>query len=47
MLTGTPTGVGLSTRTWMHAGDQLNGEITGLGSIDVQIVADPAASSPN
>lgn len=47
VLTGTPAGVGLSTGTWMHAGDRLHGEITGLGSIDVQIVDDPTASAPN
>lgn len=45
VLTGTPAGVGLSTGTWMHAGDRLHGEITGLGAIDVQIIesaVDPA-----
>jgi 2-keto-4-pentenoate hydratase/2-oxohepta-3-ene-1,7-dioic acid hydratase in catechol pathway len=39
VLTGTPAGVGLSTGTWMHVGDQLKGEISGLGSISVQIIA--------
>ncbi|MBT2533011.1 fumarylacetoacetate hydrolase family protein [Arthrobacter sp. ISL-48] len=38
VLTGTPAGVGLSTGTWMHAGDQLKGKISGLGSISVQII---------
>lgn len=38
VLTGTPAGVGLSTGTWMHIGDQLKGEISGLGSINVQIL---------
>ena len=37
VLTGTPAGVGLSTGTWMRAGDQLKGQISGLGSISVQI----------
>lgn len=39
VLTGTPAGVGLSTGTWMHVGDQLKGQISGLGSISVQIIA--------
>ncbi|MCZ9880664.1 fumarylacetoacetate hydrolase family protein [Arthrobacter sp. B2a2-09] len=39
VLTGTPAGVGLSTGTWMHVGDQLNGQISGLGSISVQIIS--------
>lgn len=38
VLTGTPAGVGLSTGTWMHTGDQLKGQISGLGSINVQII---------
>jgi 2-keto-4-pentenoate hydratase/2-oxohepta-3-ene-1,7-dioic acid hydratase in catechol pathway len=37
VLTGTPAGVGLSTGSWMQVGDQLEGTITGLGSISVQI----------
>lgn len=39
VLTGTPAGVGLSTGTWMHVGDQLEGQISGLGSISVQIIS--------
>lgn len=38
VLTGTPAGVGLSTGTWMHAGDQLKGQISGLGQTSVQIL---------
>jgi 2-keto-4-pentenoate hydratase/2-oxohepta-3-ene-1,7-dioic acid hydratase in catechol pathway len=38
VLTGTPAGVGLSTGTWMQPGDQLEGRISGLGSISVQII---------
>ncbi|BCW45159.1 fumarylacetoacetate hydrolase family protein [Arthrobacter sp. StoSoilB5] len=38
VLTGTPAGVGLSTGTWMHVGDELKGQISGLGSISVQII---------
>jgi 2-keto-4-pentenoate hydratase/2-oxohepta-3-ene-1,7-dioic acid hydratase in catechol pathway len=43
VLTGTPAGVGLSTGTWMHAGDHLEGRISGLPPLRVQIVA---ADSP-
>jgi 2-keto-4-pentenoate hydratase/2-oxohepta-3-ene-1,7-dioic acid hydratase in catechol pathway len=39
VLTGTPAGVGLSTGTWMHVGDDLKGQISGLGSISVQILS--------
>jgi 2-keto-4-pentenoate hydratase/2-oxohepta-3-ene-1,7-dioic acid hydratase in catechol pathway len=39
VLTGTPAGVGLSTGTWMNVGDRLAGEITGLGTLHVEIVA--------
>jgi 2-keto-4-pentenoate hydratase/2-oxohepta-3-ene-1,7-dioic acid hydratase in catechol pathway len=46
VLTGTPAGVGLATGTWMHTGDHLHGEITGLGSIDVHIVDDHTAPAP-
>jgi 2-keto-4-pentenoate hydratase/2-oxohepta-3-ene-1,7-dioic acid hydratase in catechol pathway len=45
VLTGTPAGVGLSTGTWMHVGDQLKGQISGLGSISVQIIS--ADNQPN
>ncbi len=37
VLTGTPAGVGLSTGIWMNVGDQLDGEITGLGTLHVEI----------
>jgi 2-keto-4-pentenoate hydratase/2-oxohepta-3-ene-1,7-dioic acid hydratase in catechol pathway len=39
VLTGTPAGVGLSTGTWMNVGDRLDGEITGLGRLHVEIAA--------
>jgi 2-keto-4-pentenoate hydratase/2-oxohepta-3-ene-1,7-dioic acid hydratase in catechol pathway len=39
VMTGTPAGVGLSTGIWMHVGDHLQGEISGLGSLEVEIVA--------
>jgi 2-keto-4-pentenoate hydratase/2-oxohepta-3-ene-1,7-dioic acid hydratase in catechol pathway len=39
VLTGTPAGVGLSTGVWTEVGDRLRGEITGLGSLQVEIVA--------
>jgi 2-keto-4-pentenoate hydratase/2-oxohepta-3-ene-1,7-dioic acid hydratase in catechol pathway len=38
VLTGTPAGVGLSTGTWMQVGDRLQGEISGLGSLEVEII---------
>jgi 2-keto-4-pentenoate hydratase/2-oxohepta-3-ene-1,7-dioic acid hydratase in catechol pathway len=38
VLTGTPAGVGLSTGIFMGVGDRLHGEITGLGSLEVEIV---------
>lgn len=38
VLTGTPAGVGLSTGIWMRVGDRLKGEISGLGSLEVEIV---------
>ena len=40
ILTGTPAGVGLSTGTWLSAGDRLEGRITGLGSLQVEIIDD-------
>jgi 2-keto-4-pentenoate hydratase/2-oxohepta-3-ene-1,7-dioic acid hydratase in catechol pathway len=41
VLTGTPSGVGLSRGEWMEIGDRLEGEITGLGILSVEIVKDP------
>ncbi|QSE87288.1 fumarylacetoacetate hydrolase family protein (plasmid) [Rhodococcus pseudokoreensis] len=40
VLTGTPAGVGLSTGTWTKVGDRLDGEIDGLGSLQVEIIDD-------
>lgn len=37
VLTGTPSGVGLATGTWLRAGDLIECEITGLGSMRVEI----------
>ncbi|MBU8865908.1 fumarylacetoacetate hydrolase family protein [Paenarthrobacter aromaticivorans] len=45
ILTGTPAGVGLATGTWMNVGDQLKGEISGLGAISVEII-DGANTQP-
>ncbi|MFF8227508.1 fumarylacetoacetate hydrolase family protein [Streptomyces caelestis] len=36
--TGTPAGVGLATGEWMKPGDLMEGEITGLGRLSVEIV---------
>jgi 2-keto-4-pentenoate hydratase/2-oxohepta-3-ene-1,7-dioic acid hydratase in catechol pathway len=38
VLTGTPSGVGLATGSWTKVGDSLEGTITGLGTIHVEIV---------
>ncbi|MBU3063189.1 fumarylacetoacetate hydrolase family protein [Nocardia sp. NEAU-G5] len=38
VLTGTPAGVGLSTGIWTEVGDALEGRITGLGTLCVEIV---------
>jgi len=38
VLTGTPAGVGLSTGGWTKVGDRLDGKITGLGALHVEIV---------
>jgi 2-keto-4-pentenoate hydratase/2-oxohepta-3-ene-1,7-dioic acid hydratase in catechol pathway len=47
VLTGTPAGVGLSTGVWTKVGDRLDGEITGLGTLHVEIVKDrPGAGEP-
>jgi 2-keto-4-pentenoate hydratase/2-oxohepta-3-ene-1,7-dioic acid hydratase in catechol pathway len=40
IMTGTPAGVGLASGTWLKAGDVLEAEITGLGTLTVQIVDD-------
>jgi len=40
VLTGTPSGVGLATNTWLGVGDVIDCEITGLGSMQVEIVPD-------
>jgi 2-keto-4-pentenoate hydratase/2-oxohepta-3-ene-1,7-dioic acid hydratase in catechol pathway len=40
VMTGTPAGVGLSTGTWLHVGDRIEGQITGLGTLTVHIVDD-------
>jgi 2-keto-4-pentenoate hydratase/2-oxohepta-3-ene-1,7-dioic acid hydratase in catechol pathway len=40
VLTGTPSGVGLSTGVWTQVGDRLEGRITGLGSLQIEIVED-------
>ncbi|MET9819063.1 fumarylacetoacetate hydrolase family protein [Streptomyces sp. NPDC006355] len=38
VCTGTPAGVGLGTGQWMKPGDLLEGEITGLGRLAVEVV---------
>ncbi|MEC3853977.1 fumarylacetoacetate hydrolase family protein [Paenarthrobacter ureafaciens] len=46
ILTGTPAGVGLATGTWMNIGDQLRGQISGLGAISVEIIANASIQPP-
>jgi 2-keto-4-pentenoate hydratase/2-oxohepta-3-ene-1,7-dioic acid hydratase in catechol pathway len=38
VMTGTPAGVGLATGTWLRPGDRVEGQISGLGSLIVDIV---------
>jgi 2-keto-4-pentenoate hydratase/2-oxohepta-3-ene-1,7-dioic acid hydratase in catechol pathway len=40
ILTGTPSGVGLSRGEWLQIGDRLQGDITGLGTLTVEITKD-------
>lgn len=40
IMTGTPAGAGLSTGSWLKAGDLLEAEISGLGTLTVQITDD-------
>src|SRR3546814_17037441 len=37
LMTGTPSGVGLTTGTYLKPGDQLDAEIEGIGHLVVQI----------
>jgi 2-keto-4-pentenoate hydratase/2-oxohepta-3-ene-1,7-dioic acid hydratase in catechol pathway len=40
LLTGTPAGVGMATNTYLKAGDRIDAEISGLGRLTVEIVAE-------
>ncbi|OHV71749.1 fumarylacetoacetate hydrolase family protein [Pseudofrankia sp. BMG5.36] len=40
VMTCTPAGVGLATGTWLKVGDRLEGQITGLGALSVEITDD-------
>jgi len=40
LLTGTPAGVGLATGTYLKVGDKIDAEISGLGKLSVEIIAD-------
>jgi 2-keto-4-pentenoate hydratase/2-oxohepta-3-ene-1,7-dioic acid hydratase in catechol pathway len=42
IMTGTPSGVGLTTGTWLAVGDHLEGRITGLAALRVEIIEDGA-----
>lgn len=43
LLTGTPAGVGMATGTYLKVGDKIEAEITGLGTLKVEIVPDEAS----
>lgn len=50
VLTGTPAGVGLTTGSFLKVGDRVDAEISGLGTLSVQIVEDtptPKTCGPN
>jgi 2-keto-4-pentenoate hydratase/2-oxohepta-3-ene-1,7-dioic acid hydratase in catechol pathway len=44
LLTGTPAGVGLASGTYLATGDKIEAEISGLGTLHVEIVPDTATS---
>jgi 2-keto-4-pentenoate hydratase/2-oxohepta-3-ene-1,7-dioic acid hydratase in catechol pathway len=37
IMTGTPSGVGLSSNTYLKPGDHVNAQISGLGTLEVVI----------
>ncbi|GAA2697597.1 fumarylacetoacetate hydrolase family protein [Actinoplanes palleronii] len=39
LATGTPSGIGAPTRTWLRPGDVVRAEIDGLGAIENRVVA--------
>lgn len=43
IMTGTPAGVGAKSGTFLKVGDRLDAEITGLGRLSVEIIADTAS----
>ena len=43
LFTGSPAGIGYPSRTFLHPGDRIDAEITGLGRLSVQVVEDPDA----
>lgn len=43
LFTGSPAGIGYPSRTFLHPGDRIEAQITGLGQLTVQIVEDPDA----
>jgi 2-keto-4-pentenoate hydratase/2-oxohepta-3-ene-1,7-dioic acid hydratase in catechol pathway len=40
ILTGTPSGVGATTGTFLRPGDTMVAEVEGLGSLTTPVVAD-------
>jgi 2-keto-4-pentenoate hydratase/2-oxohepta-3-ene-1,7-dioic acid hydratase in catechol pathway len=45
ILTGTPAGVGLASRTFLKIGDKVDAEIEGLGRLSIEIIADQPFAS--
>jgi 2,4-diketo-3-deoxy-L-fuconate hydrolase len=45
LYTGSPAGIGYVSNTFLKVGDQVRAEIAGLGTLEVQIIPDPDASS--
>lgn len=44
IYTGSPDGVGYASKTFLQVGDRVDAEISGLGSMSIEIIADPDAS---
>jgi len=48
ILTGTPEGVAMglpAPQPWLQVGDRVVTEIDGIGSLEIEIVGDPAAEA--
>jgi 2-keto-4-pentenoate hydratase/2-oxohepta-3-ene-1,7-dioic acid hydratase in catechol pathway len=45
LFTGTPSGCGIATDTYLSVGDEIEAEITGLGKLTVTVIEDPEANA--